>query len=66
MPHALVRLEGLCKLIKFIQLIGSRTRDLPACNVVHAPQNRIMFLEAIQAAYSVRVTNCRETHVTNR
>jgi hypothetical protein len=27
-----VRLEGLGKLIKIIELIGSRTRDLPVCN----------------------------------
>jgi hypothetical protein len=28
-----VRLEGLGELIKIIHLIGSRTRDLPVCNI---------------------------------
>jgi hypothetical protein len=31
--RGLVRLEGLDKLIKFIGLIGTRTRDLPASSV---------------------------------
>jgi hypothetical protein len=30
-PQDLVRPEGLGKLQKFVNLIGSRTRDLPAC-----------------------------------
>jgi hypothetical protein len=30
----LVRLEGLGKLKKFIDFIGSRTSDLPACSIV--------------------------------
>jgi hypothetical protein len=34
-PQGLVRLEGLGKFKnKFIHLIGSRTRDLPACSIV--------------------------------
>jgi hypothetical protein len=32
-----VRPEGLGKLIKIIHLIGSRTRDLPACSIVPQP-----------------------------
>jgi hypothetical protein len=32
-----VRLEGLGELMKIIRLIGSRTRDLPACRVVLQP-----------------------------
>jgi hypothetical protein len=32
-PQGLVRLEGLGKLIKIIHLIGSRTCDLPVCNI---------------------------------
>jgi hypothetical protein len=32
-----VRLEGLGKLKKFIHLIGSRTRDFPACSLVPLP-----------------------------
>jgi hypothetical protein len=32
-PQGLVRPEGLSKLIKIIHLIGSRTRDLPVCNI---------------------------------
>jgi hypothetical protein len=32
-----VRLEGLCKLKKFNDLIGIRTRDLPACSIVSQP-----------------------------
>jgi hypothetical protein len=33
-PQGLVRPEGLGKLKKFIYLIGSLTRDLPACSIV--------------------------------
>jgi hypothetical protein len=34
-PHGLVRPKGLLKLKKkLIHLIGSRTRDLPACSIV--------------------------------
>jgi hypothetical protein len=42
-PQGLVQPEGLGKLIKIIHLIGSRTRDLPVCNIAlttmlhHAP-----------------------------
>jgi hypothetical protein len=32
-PQGLVRPEGLGNLIKIIHLIGSRTRDLPVCNI---------------------------------
>jgi hypothetical protein len=35
-PRAIVRLEGLGKLEK-IQLIGTRTRYLPACTIVPQP-----------------------------
>jgi hypothetical protein len=35
-PRAIVRLEGLGKL-KNVHLIGIRTRDLPACNIVPLP-----------------------------
>jgi hypothetical protein len=43
-----VRLEGLGNLIKVIHLIGSRTRDLPVCNValerkVAAPVYKTVF-----------------------
>jgi hypothetical protein len=34
----LTRPEGLGKLIKIIHLIGSRTRDLPACSTAPQPQ----------------------------
>jgi hypothetical protein len=33
-PRVIVRLEGLGKLKKSNDLIGIRTRDLPACNIV--------------------------------
>jgi hypothetical protein len=33
-PQGLVRPEGLGRLKTFIQLIGSGTRDLPACSIV--------------------------------
>jgi hypothetical protein len=33
-PQGLVRPEGLGKLINIIHLIGSRTRDLPVCNII--------------------------------
>jgi hypothetical protein len=33
-PRAIVRLEGLGQLKKFNDLIGNRTRDLPACSIV--------------------------------
>jgi hypothetical protein len=33
----MVRLEGLSKLKKKIHLIGTRTRDLPACSIVPQP-----------------------------
>jgi hypothetical protein len=36
-PQGLVWPEGLGKLIKFLYLIGSRTRDLPSCSVVPQP-----------------------------
>jgi hypothetical protein len=36
-PKAIVRLEGLGKLKKKIHLIGTRTRDLPACGTVPQP-----------------------------
>jgi hypothetical protein len=36
-PRAIVRLEGLGKLKKKIHLIGTRTRDLPACTIVPQP-----------------------------
>jgi hypothetical protein len=45
-PRAIVRLEGTGKLKKFIHLIRTRTRDLPACSIAlqpstlqHAPNN---------------------------
>jgi hypothetical protein len=31
---AIVRLEGLGQLKKFYDIIGNRTRDLPACSMV--------------------------------
>jgi hypothetical protein len=36
-PQGLVRPEGLGKLIKIINLIGSRTHDLPACSIMPHP-----------------------------
>jgi hypothetical protein len=36
-PQGLVRPEGLAKLKKFVHLIGSRTRDLPAYSLVPQP-----------------------------
>jgi hypothetical protein len=33
-PRAIVRLEGLCELNKFNDLIGNRNRDLPAFSIV--------------------------------
>jgi hypothetical protein len=33
-PQGLMRPEGLGKLKKFILLIGSQARDLPACSIV--------------------------------
>jgi hypothetical protein len=47
-PKAIVRLEGLHKLKKKIHLIGTRTRNLPACSTVSQPTTlprtpRIMF-----------------------
>jgi hypothetical protein len=36
-PHGLVRPEGLGKLKTLINFILSRTRDLPACNIVPHP-----------------------------
>jgi hypothetical protein len=33
-----VRPEGLGKLKKFIHLIGSRARDVPACSIVSLPR----------------------------
>jgi hypothetical protein len=35
-PRAIVRLEGLGQLKK-IHLIGTRTRDIPACSIVPQP-----------------------------
>jgi hypothetical protein len=34
----MVRLEGLDKLEKFNDLIGTRTRDLPACSISLQPR----------------------------
>jgi hypothetical protein len=36
-PRAIVRLEGLGQLKKFSDLIGNRSRDLPACSVLPQP-----------------------------
>jgi hypothetical protein len=36
-PQSLVFLEWLGKLKRFYDLIGSRTRDLPSCSIVHQP-----------------------------
>jgi hypothetical protein len=36
-PRAIVRLEGLDKLKKKIHLIGTQSRDLPACSIVPEP-----------------------------
>jgi hypothetical protein len=36
-PQGLVRPEGLGKSKEFIHLVGSRTRDLPACSLVPYP-----------------------------
>jgi hypothetical protein len=36
-PRAIVRLGGLGKLKKKIHLIGTRSRDLPACSIVRLP-----------------------------
>jgi hypothetical protein len=36
-PRTIVRLEGLCQLKKSNDLIGNRTRDLPACSNVPQP-----------------------------
>jgi hypothetical protein len=36
-PRPIVRLEGLCKFKKKIHLIGTRSRDLPACSIVPQP-----------------------------
>jgi hypothetical protein len=47
-----VRLEGLDKLKKCIHLIGSRTRDLPACSIV--PQ-RSCYCVSIQRFLIMRV-----------
>jgi hypothetical protein len=33
--QSLVRPEGLGKLIQFIHIIGSRTRNLPTCRTLH-------------------------------
>jgi hypothetical protein len=38
--QVLVRPEGLGKLKKFIHLIGSRTRDLPACSILSSNINK--------------------------
>jgi hypothetical protein len=36
-PRAIVRLEGVLKLKKASDLIGTRTRDLPTCSIVPEP-----------------------------
>jgi hypothetical protein len=36
-PQGQMRLEGLGKLNKSDDIIGSQTRDLPACSIVHQP-----------------------------
>jgi hypothetical protein len=36
-PQSLVRPEGLGKLRKFVHLIGSPSRDIPACSIVPYP-----------------------------
>jgi hypothetical protein len=40
-----VRLQGLCQLKKFSDLIGIRTRDLPACSTV--PRSFILLLSPL-------------------
>jgi hypothetical protein len=36
-PRAIVRLEGSCQLKNHNDLIGNRTRDIPACSAVPQP-----------------------------
>jgi hypothetical protein len=47
-PRATVRLEGLGKLKK-IHLIGTRTRDLPACSIVPQPTTTLPRWEELTA-----------------
>jgi hypothetical protein len=67
-PRAIVRLEGLGQLKK-IHLIGTRTRDLPACRTVPRPTTlprgwRILNNQELHNFYSlqniVRITNWRK------
>jgi hypothetical protein len=48
-----VRLEGVDRLKKFIHLIGSRTRDLPACSIV--PQPLLCYKQEFTLKSRVRV-----------
>jgi hypothetical protein len=54
-PSAILRLEGLGKLKKKIHLIGTRTRDLPACIIVSQPtalpDSAVVYLMIISRKY---------------
>jgi hypothetical protein len=44
-----MRLEGLGKLEILIHLIGSRTRDLPACRLVPQPLRNVELINYLKA-----------------
>jgi hypothetical protein len=46
-PQGLLRPEGLGKLIKIIHLIGSRTGDLPVCNIAPYLVNNCDFISIV-------------------
>jgi hypothetical protein len=54
--QCLVQLEGLAKLKRIIHLIGSRTRNLPACSIVpHPLRYQVTGWEAM--TYGIRICN---------
>jgi hypothetical protein len=50
-----VRPEGLGKLIKIIHLIGSRTRDLSVCNIVHIKEYFVLSVKIPAATLTLCV-----------
>jgi hypothetical protein len=52
-----VQPQGLRKLITIIHLIGSRTRDLPVCNIADKEELNV----ELSIYWHIQVLNCKST-----
>jgi hypothetical protein len=53
-----VQLEGLDALKKFNELIGSRTRDHPACSIAPQPSMLQLILQLMNATINTVANEC--------